>query len=121
MARADGILAYRKCVTFSAVQEKYGGFLESEGLSLDIMSAGDDAEISTDPRKIWSVFDNIIYNVVRYTESGCVTVSAETTDSVVGLYIVKSVMEGCGGSVAARSKQGMGMSVILTFNTRPAV
>lgn len=114
----------------------------------------DDAEISTDPQKIWSVFDNIIYNAVRYTASGSVTITAHKEASSVtvtiadtgcgispehlpkiferfyraspargtkdgesglGLYIVKSVMEGCGGSAEIKSRPDEGTSIILRF------
>lgn len=134
-------------------REKYSVFLEGEGLFLDI-KYNKDAEIIVDPQKIWSVFDNIIYNAVRYTEKGgVISITAKTGDSAVdvvvtdtgsgiapehlpriferfykvspgrggsgdsglGLYIVKSVMEGIGGSVRAESEPGKGTSVILTF------
>jgi len=112
-----------------------------------------------DSQKIWSVFDNIIFNAVRYTESGgSITINTynETTEAIsiatieisdtgsgieakhlphiferfykgsqersanegesgLGLYIVKSIMEGCGGSVEAKSEFGKGTSIILTF------
>ena len=133
-------------------REKYIGFLEGEGLFLDI-DYNEDAEIIVDPQRVWSVFDNIIYNAVRYTEKGgVITITAEAGDSAVniavmdtgcgiaaehlqriferfykaspgrgggdsglGLYIVKSVMEGIGGRVRAQSEPGKGTSIILTF------
>lgn len=133
-------------------REKYGGFLEGEGLFLNI-DYNEDAEIMVDPQRVWSVFDNIIYNAVRYTEKGGdITITAEAGESTVniavmdtgcgiaaehlpriferfykaspgrgggdsglGLYIVKSVMEGIGGSVRAQSEPGKGTSIILTF------
>lgn len=139
------------------IKDKYDTFLEDNNISLEII-VEDDIEISTDPQKMWSVFDNIIYNSARYTENGgniTITVrNAEQTATVIiadtgcgiesehlthiferfyrvsqsrnakegesglGLYIVKSVMEGCGGSVDAESEYGKGMSVILTFPAR---
>ncbi len=133
--------------------EKYNEYIEDHGLSLYI-EATDDIVISTDPQKIWSVFDNIIYNAVRYTESGGITITAhkEGSNAIVtiadtgcgieaahlphvferfykgsqarnanegesglGLYIVKSVMEGCGGHAEIVSEPGKGTSAILTF------
>jgi len=142
-------------VLFPKAQEKYASFIESRGLSFEIMdvAAGNESvEIYADPERIWSVFDNVIYNAARHTKTGGVTVSAEVReenldiiisdtgegianqhlpriferfykvsmargggDSGVGLYIVRSIMEGCGGSAAARSEAGKGTSVILTF------
>jgi len=141
------------------VELKYGAFIESKGLSFEIAAAavGDEhVEIYADPQRVWSVFDNIIYNAERHTKTGGVTISAlvreETADIVitdtgegidpehlphiferfykasrargggdsgVGLYIVKSMMEGCGGSVSARSEAGKGASFILTFLRKP--
>lgn len=138
----------------SQIQEKYADYIESEGLYLDVTGSGEDISVFTDPIKIWNVFDNIIYNSLRHTVEGGITVTAETKngvaviiitdtgcgipkehlprifdrfykvsggrgphegDSGIGLYIVKSVMEGCGGSVYAKSEVGTGTSVILTF------
>lgn len=138
-------------------REKYAAFLEGEGLFLDI-KYNKDAQIIIDPQKIWSVFDNIIYNAVRYTEKGGeIFITAKASDSAVdiavtdtgcgigaehlphiferfykaspgrggdrgdsglGLYIVKSVMEGVGGNARAESEPGKGTSVILTFQRR---
>jgi signal transduction histidine kinase len=39
----------------------------------------------------------------------------------LGLYIVKGIMEGCGGSVDAESEIGKGTSVILTFPARSKI
>ena len=142
-------------VLFPKTQEKYESFLESRGLSFEIkdVAAGHESvEIYADPERIWSVFDNVIYNAARHTKTGGVTVSVEVReenldiiisdtgegianqhlphiferfykvskarsggDSGVGLYIVKSIMEGCGGSATARSEAGKGTSIILTF------
>jgi len=136
------------------VRDRYDTYLEDRGIDLDIV-LGDDIMIQTDSSKVYSVFDNIIYNAARYTESGgritITSVNTETSaivtltdtgsgiatkhlpkiferfykgsqsrgtkegDSGLGLYIVKSIMEGCGGSVAAESEVGRGTSVILTF------
>ena len=139
------------------VKEKNNDYLENRGISFDV-TAGMDVEISTDPQYVHSVFDNIIYNAVRHTESGgSITITTENKDSAavvtvtdtgcgvdpeflphvfdrffkgsparggkggesgLGLFIVKSVMEGCGGSATAQSKPGKGMSIILTFPAR---
>ncbi len=138
------------------VKEKYDDYIEDHGLAFDI-DIPDDMEISADPLKIWSVFDNIIYNAVKHTESGGITITARREGSLafvtitdtgsgiepehlprvferfykgsqarnanegesgLGLYIVKSVMEGCGGSAEIESEPGRGTSVILTFNAR---
>jgi signal transduction histidine kinase len=140
------------------LKEKYDDYMEDRGLSFDIEPSGN-MEILTDPQKIWSVLDNVLYNSVRHTNSGGITIttqregsnatvtildtgcgispehlphvferfykgsqerSANEGESGLGLYIVKSVMEGCGGSVEIQSEQGKGTSVILTFPARTA-
>jgi signal transduction histidine kinase len=140
------------------LKEKYDDYMEDRDLYFDI-DPSDNLEILTDPQKIWSVFDNVLYNSVRHTNSGGITIStrregsnatvtisdtgrgispehlphvferfykgsqARSTnegESGLGLYIVKSVMEGCGGSVEIQSDQGKGTSVILTFPARTA-
>jgi signal transduction histidine kinase len=139
----------------SQAKEKYGAFLEERGIHFEI-DVEDDIEIMTDPQKIWSVFDNIIYNAARYTDSGGIGINAQFTihnsqcivtitdtgsgvapehlphvferfykvsqersandgESGLGLYIVKSIMEGCGGGAGIESEPGKGASVILTF------
>jgi signal transduction histidine kinase len=144
----------------SQVKEKYASYIEGNGISFEI-DVEDDIEISLDPVKIWSVFDNIIYNAVRHSEhGGSITITASNTDSSatfivtdtgcgiepkhlpriferfykgsqersanegesgLGLYIVKSIMEGCGGSVSIESEQGKGASVILNFPAKPKI
>jgi signal transduction histidine kinase len=140
------------------LKEKYDDYMEDRGLSFDI-DPSDNLEIFTDPLKIWSVLDNVLYNSVRHTDSGGITISTHSEgsnatvtitdtgrgispehlphvferfykgsqarstnegESGLGLYIVKSVMEGCGGSVDIKSEQGKGTSVILTFPARTA-
>jgi len=137
------------------VRDRYDTYLEDKGIFFDI-AAGEDMSVGADHAKIWSVFDNIIYNAARHTEAGgSVTVTAAGAGSAatvtitdtgsgitpehlprvferfykgsqardgnegesgLGLYIVKSVMEGCGGSVSAESEVGRGTSIILTFS-----
>jgi len=141
------------------IQQKYGEYLEDKGIDLNISSGGD-TEISIDPQKIWSVFDNIIYNAVRYIEgSGNITINCQLStvncqlsiadtgcgispehlpriferfykgssarggtegDSGLGLYIVKSIMEGLGGSVHAESAEGEGTTIHLCFISKTA-
>jgi signal transduction histidine kinase len=141
----------------SQSKEKYGTYLEDNSINFEV-DVEDDFEIKTDPQKIWNVFDNIIYNAVRYTQSGGkITITAHNADSTatliisdtgcgietkhlplifdrfykvskerstkegesgLGLYIVKSVMEGCGGSVNIESEIGKGTSVVLKFLTK---
>ncbi len=134
-------------------KEKYDDYMEDHGLYFDV-DVEDDIDILTDPQKIWSVFDNVVYNAVRHTAKGGVTVtahkegtkatvtitdtgcgieskhlphvferfyrgsqarSANEGESGLGLYIVKSVMEGCRGRAEIESEWGKGTSVILTF------
>ena len=141
----------------SDIQMQYSDYLESLGLSLDVTGPSGDVLLYSDPTKIWSVFDNIIYNAARYTESGGITVTTELGDDTLtirvsdtgcgiapehlpqifdrfyqttaergarvderglGLYIVKSIMEGCGGSVQMESEVGLGTSIILTFKKK---
>ena len=153
----------------SDIQKKYSDHLENIGLSFDVGSDGGNALILTDISKIWSVFDNIIYNSIRHTQTGGITITARTKkktkstrfagreaaeddtvtititdtgcgiapehlpriferfykvepnsgsqsgESGLGLYIVKSIMEGSRGKVEMISKPGVGASVILTF------
>jgi signal transduction histidine kinase len=140
------------------LKEKYDDYMEDRDLSFDI-DPSDNLEILTDPQKIWSVLDNVLYNSVRHTNSGGITIttrregsnatvtisdtgrgippehlphvferfykgsqarSTNEGESGLGLYIVKSVMEGCGGNVEIQSDQGKGTSVILTFPARTA-
>jgi len=59
------------------VQGKYGDYLESLNLTLDVSGCGGDVSIKIDPVAIWSVFDNIIYNAARHTATGGLTITAE--------------------------------------------
>ena len=137
------------------IQKKYGDYLDSMGLYLDISGSLDaKTHIYTDVAKLWSVFDNIIYNAARHTRQGGITVTAQGAgenisititdtgcgiakehlphifdrfykaeaergskagESGLGLFIVKSIMEGCGGVVEIESKENTGTSVILGF------
>ncbi|MDR1706349.1 MAG: HAMP domain-containing histidine kinase [Clostridiales bacterium] len=140
------------------VYDKYNDYIEDNGLTFDIEAAVPAGlEISADPQKVWNVFDNIIYNTVRYTQNGGITITASTEgafakvtvtdtgcgigaehmphvfkrfykaspardagdgESGLGLYIVKNVMEGCGGFVEIESEAGKGARVCLTFPAR---
>jgi len=77
----------------SNIQKKYGDYLESAGLYLDVTGIGEDVLLYADSEKIWSVFDNIIYNAVRHTRSGGISVIAECA----GEFQVIAVKDtGCG-------------------------
>lgn len=58
-------------------QDKYEDFLSDKGLYLDTRY-GEDAELWLDANKIWSVFDNVLYNAARHTSAGGVSIVAET-------------------------------------------
>ncbi|MCL2386491.1 MAG: ATP-binding protein [Defluviitaleaceae bacterium] len=60
------------------IQEKYNDYVESTGLSFDVNISGGDALIFLDPTKIWSAFDNAIYNSARHTKTGGITITART-------------------------------------------
>jgi signal transduction histidine kinase len=136
-------------------KEKYNDYIEDQGLSFDIEAEiPGSLEIYADPQKVWSVFDNIIYNAVRHTQSGGITIyarregnlakvtiadtgsgieakhlphvferfykgsdarNAGNGESGLGLYIVKSVMDACGGSAEIKSVTGEGTQLCLTF------
>ena len=57
------------------VQARYVDDVEDAGLTLDIVSSGDDVQILVDSGKLWSIFDNIIYNALRYTKKGGITIT----------------------------------------------
>jgi len=62
----------------SNIHKKYSGHLESIGLTFDVGGIGGDNHILVDPSKVWSVFDNIIYNAIRHTHTGGITVMASS-------------------------------------------
>jgi len=137
---------------------RYDDYLDEKGITLEISAAYDDATLSIDPLRIWSVFDNIIYNAARYTPSGgTITIHGrhETDrtiitltdtgcgippenlphifdkfykrsqsrgendgDSGLGLYLVKNIMHGHGGSVTAASRIGEGTGITLEFKVK---
>ncbi len=137
------------------VYQKYNDYILSLGLTLSI-HLKEEFYIAADNERIWSVFDNIIYNAVRYTkQGGNITVSGklmpenkaeirikDTGNGIapehipylfnrfykvsrsrsekdgeggVGLYIVKSCIEGMGGIVWAESMPGEGTTIIFTL------
>jgi signal transduction histidine kinase len=61
------------------LRNKYEGFLERNELYLDV-SYAEDAFLWCDTQKIWNVFDNIIYNAVRHTKDGGITITVELTE-----------------------------------------
>jgi signal transduction histidine kinase len=135
---------------------RYDDYLEDKGITFEISAPDDDMYISIDRQRIWSVFDNIIYNAARYTpHGGAITVSGgnrggnaviaitdtgcgipaehlpriferfykvsqsrgeKDGDSGLGLYIVKNIMDGHGGSVTAVSEVEKGTAIVLTFS-----
>ena len=51
------------------IQDKYEDTLEAEGVELDV-SADTTGSVLCDENLLWSVFDNLIYNALRYTPKG---------------------------------------------------
>ncbi|GHS85353.1 hypothetical protein AGMMS49957_01280 [Synergistales bacterium] len=108
------------------LRDKYEDFLEAAGLSLEI-GYDEDAFLWCDNRKIWSVFDNVIYNAARHTASGGVFVSAETTgenvvvtvrDSGVGIasehlpHIFERFYKASGARGARDGESGLGLYIV---------
>ncbi|GHS93149.1 hypothetical protein AGMMS50276_02760 [Synergistales bacterium] len=108
------------------LRDKYEDFLEAAGLSLEIRY-GEDAFLWCDNRKIWSVFDNVIYNAARHTASGGVFVSAETTgenavvtirDSGVGIasehlpHIFERFYKASGARGVSDGESGLGLYIV---------
>lgn len=78
---------------FAGIQQKYGDFLETQEIEL-MISNGGDANIIADAQKIWSVFDNIIYNAAHHTKArGSITITAENKENAV---IISITYTGCG-------------------------
>jgi len=77
----------------SEVQKNYSDYLESKGLSFDVSGLGNDVLLYIDPTKIWNVFDNLIYNAARHTETGGITVTTELADDIVRIVVADT---GCG-------------------------
>lgn len=77
----------------SEIQQRYGDHIESTGLYIDISSVGGNAQIHADPEKIWSVFDNIIYNAVRHTSEGGICVSTKKKNDYMQIIVSDT---GCG-------------------------
>jgi len=75
-------------------QRKYGDHVESLDLSLDVTGTGADTLIYADPEKIWAVFDNIIYNAIRHTSTGGISVVAELVDG--DIITIRVIDTGCG-------------------------
>lgn len=57
------------------VQDRYEDYLEDKALYLNT-AYGKDMSLWLDEQKIWSVFDNVIYNAVRYTAKGGISITA---------------------------------------------
>lgn len=74
-------------------QDKYDDLLRSRDIFFEIYCS-ENAELYADPQRIWSVFDNIIYNAARHTESGgTITISAEVLEKTAVVTITDT---GCG-------------------------
>lgn len=72
---------------FSKAQDKYDDYLNGKGVFFEITYTGN-AEIYTDPQRIWSVFDNAVYNAARYTGAGgVITINADVLDKKVVITI----------------------------------
>lgn len=140
------------------VYRRYTDYTESAGVTL-AARYGEDMELWIDPEKIWSVFDNVINNSLRYTGAGgSIIVSVERAgegyaaltiadtgsgigaehlphlferyykadpargarsgDGGLGLYIVRTVVEGMEGSVRAASAPGEGTAITATLRAR---
>jgi len=70
----------------SELEHKFAKFLETNGLSF-LVSFNKPCAVKLDKDKIWSVFNNIIYNAVRHTPRGgaiCVTADYFTTQDGSG-------------------------------------
>jgi len=76
-----------------SIQEKYNDYVESNGLTFDINFSDSAAFVFADPTKIWSVFDNIIYNATRHTKEGGISITASTTNDTLTIAITDT---GCG-------------------------
>lgn len=133
----------------ASIQDKYEDVLEAHGVELDV-STDTQGEILCDEHLLWSVFDNLIYNALRYTKrGGSISVGASREGNMVavtvsdngcgiqpealphifergytagdkggtgmGLYIVRTAMEGMNGSVTAENKVSGGVGFRLLF------
>ena len=71
----------------SDVQEKYGDYLDSVGLHLHVTGPRGNRTLFADPIRIWSVFDNVIYNAARHTAQGCISVVAEVVKNTIEILV----------------------------------
>ena len=79
---------------FAQLHEKYETIVQQSGLSLHV-SFAEEARVSVDRSEIWSVFDNLIGNSLRYTRSGgVIRVSAGMIED--GFVTVTVSDSGCG-------------------------
>jgi len=139
----------------AGAKQRYGDYMEEKNISFEITAPDDDIKIAADPQRIWSVFDNLLYNAAKYTGSGgTITINGAidfegkniititdtgcgippermphifersykascaeggNSNSGLGLYIVKNIMEGCGGSIEVNSRPDKGTKISLAF------
>ena len=69
------------------IQKKYGDYLESSDLFLDVIGHGKDDLIYIERAMVWSVFDNVIYNAVKNTAAGGITITAECTGDIATITV----------------------------------
>ena len=108
------------------VQDRYEDFLSDKNLYLDT-GYGEDAELWLDEDKIWSVFDNVLYNAARHTGEGGITIAAETSsddatvtvrDTGEGIapadlpYIFERFYKGGGAHITTAGDSGLGLYIV---------
>ncbi len=64
----------------SDILERYEGILEKKGLLLHTHL--DDVILQSDETRVYQVFEHLIDNAVKFTEEGCITVSAHAHDGM---------------------------------------
>ena len=107
-------------------QDRYEDFLSDKGLYLDTRY-GENAELWLDANKIWSVFDNVVYNAARHTSAGGISIVAETStktakvtvkDTGEGIapadlpHIFERFYKGGGANSATAGDSGLGLYIV---------
>ncbi len=76
------------------VYRRYADYTDSSGVTLALYYK-EDMELWIDPEKIWSVFDNVINNSLRYTpEGGSITITAEAAEDGYARLIIRDTGSG---------------------------